>query len=150
MINFIALQPVDMLKRLKKHIRITNNLYIDLLVTFHKNKLGGHCIDFYMVAACWFIGKPALLVQPMLNPKYQNGRNPPQFFYNKQYSFEEDSYIGVDKIHLRFTVNSINYCTAFFEQSVVPIITTGDPVLNNIIQASKSLLNFFRLYVFLC
>ena len=58
--------------------------------------------------------------------------------------------MGVNKIHLHFIVKSINYYAAFFKQSVVPIITTGDPVLNNSIQALKSLLNFIRLYVFLC
>ena len=55
--------------------------------------------------------------------------------------------MGVDKIHLRFVFNSINYYTAFFDQSVAPIITTGDPVLKNIVQASKYLLIFFRLYM---
>ena len=58
--------------------------------------------------------------------------------------------MGVDKIHLCFVFNSINYYAAFFEQSVAPIITTGDPVLENIVWASKYLLIFFRLYVFLC
>ena len=115
-INLIPLQPVDILWRLKKHLRITNNSYIHLLVALHKNKPWGHGIDFYMAAACWFIGKPTLFVRPMLNPKYQNGRNPPKFFYNKQYFFEEDSYMGVDKIHLCFVFNSINYYSAFFEQ----------------------------------
>ena len=138
-INLLALQAGDTLKHLKKHLHVANKLYIDLVVTLHENKPWGNGIDFYMAAARWFIGKPALFVRPMLNPKYQNGQNPPKFFFNKEYFFEEDSYMSVDKIHLCFVFNGINYYAPFFQQSVACIIRTGDPVLKNIMWASKDL-----------
>ena len=67
---------------------MANRSYIDLVVGLHKNKPWGNGIDFYMAVAWWFIGKPALFVPPNLNPKYQNSKNPPKFFFNKEYFFE--------------------------------------------------------------
>ena len=61
-INLLTLQPGVMLKCLKKHLHVANKSYIDLVVTLHENKPWGNGIDFYMAAACWFIGKLALFV----------------------------------------------------------------------------------------
>ena len=47
--------------------------------------------------------------------------------------------MSADKIHLHFVFNGINYYAPFFQQSVACVIRTGDPVLKNIVRASKDL-----------
>ena len=47
--------------------------------------------------------------------------------------------MSVDKIHLHFVFNGINYYVPFFQQSVACVIRTGDPILKNIVWASKDL-----------
>ena len=47
--------------------------------------------------------------------------------------------MSADKIHLCFVFNGINYYVPFFQQSVARVIRTGDPVLKNIVRASKDL-----------
>ena len=45
--------------------------------------------------------------------------------------------MGIDKIHLHFVFNRINYYAPFFQQSVARMIRTGDHVPKNIIHTSK-------------
>ena len=49
------------------------------------------------------------------------------------------THMSADKIHLCFVFNGINYYVPFFQQSVARVIRTGDPVLKNIMWASKDL-----------
>ena len=134
----LCLHPLDTAERLKHQIDMSGKTYKDLVVTLYEGKKDfGNAINFYMAAACDFLGEPLLLIVPQhCTDKANPGL---KYEFEKMYAFKEDSYLAESEIKLRFVYNGIDYYAPFFQTSIAQIIRVGTPLLKSIKQNFKDL-----------
>ena len=91
-----------------------------------------------MGAACQFIGKPVLIIKPMMNPKYSKEKGP-HFLFEKSYLYKGEEHMNVADIKICFVFNGLNYYAPFYQSDVARLIRSGTGTLKNISTVTKDL-----------
>ena len=135
-INLLCLQSSEMVNLLMPQLQYTDYSYKQLVLHDGKPMLKG--IDFYMAAAWHFLAQPIVVIKPQFNTdKKPRGR--PKFVFEKEYFYEQDSYLGNNLIPLKMIFNGCNYYAPYLQSDAAQIVCVGAPIMRGVTAAFNNL-----------
>ena len=84
-----------------------------------------------------------MVIKPQFNTD-KNTQGCPKFVFEKEYFFEQDSYLGDGIIPLKFMFNGCNYYTPFLQANVVHIVRVGAPILRGVQTSFNNLMDLIE------
>ena len=137
-INLLCVQSSEMIKLLMPQLQYAGFSYIQLIQHLYEGKPMSTGVNFYMSAACHFLAKPIVVIKPQFNTDKQTcGR--PKFVFEKEYFYEQDSYLGNNMIPLKFIFNGINYYVPYLQSDAARIVRAGSPIFRAVSSAFNNL-----------
>ena len=137
-INLLCVQSSEMINLLMPQLQYAGFSYKKLIQCLYEGKPMSTGVDFYMAVAQHFLAKPIVMIKPQFNTNKQtHGR--PKFIFEKEYLYEQDSYLGNNIIPLKFIFNGCNYYVPYLQSDATRIIHVGSPILRGVSSAFNNL-----------
>ena len=137
-INLLCVQSLEMINLLMPQLQYAGFSYIQLIQHLYEGKPMSTGVDFYMSAARHFLAKPIVMIKPQFNTDKQT-RGRPKFVFEKEYFYEQDSYLGDNMIPLKFIFNGISYYAPYLQSDAAHIIHAGFPIFTAVLSAFNNL-----------
>ena len=142
-INLLCVQSSEMINLLMPQLQYAGFSYIQLVQRLYEGKPMSTGVDFYMSAACHFLTKPIVVIKPQFNTDKQT-RGRPKFVFQKEYFYEQDSYLGDNMIPLKFIFNGVNYYVPYLQSDATRIIHAGSPILRGVLSSFNNLTDLIK------
>ena len=130
-IDMLCCQSSYLINILMPQLMYARFSYKQLVEHLYKGQPMSTGIDFYMAVAQQFLSKPIMVIKPQLNTD-KNTQGRPKFVFEKEYFFEQDSYLSDRIIPLKFMFNGCNYYMPFLQADAARIVRVGAPILRGV------------------
>ena len=138
-LNFLCVQSSEMINTLQPQLLSAHFSYKQLVQRLYDGQPMSTGIDFYMAAARQFLGLPIVITKPQFNTKRKKTGGP-RYVFEKEYLFEQDSYLGDSMIPLKFIFNGCDYYAPYLQADAARIHHVGwVPVLWGVLSAYNNI-----------
>ena len=142
-INLLSIQSSEMVDLLMPQLQYASFLYKQLVQHLYDSKPMSTGIDFYMAAARHFLAQPIVVIKPQFNTDKKTRRKP-KFVFEKEYFYEQDSYLGNNIIPLKMIFNGCNYYTPYLQSDAVWIVCVGAPIMPGVTASFNNLTDLIK------
>ena len=137
-IKLLCLQSSEMVNLLMPQLQYAGYSYKQLVHCLHNGKPMSTGIDFYMAAARHFLAQPIVVIKPQFNTDKKTCRRP-KFLFEKEYFYEQDSYLGDKLIPLKMIFNGCNYYAPYLQSDALQIVHVSAPIMRGVTAAFNNL-----------
>ena len=137
-LNFLCTQSTEMINVLRPQLLYAHFSYKQLVQRLYDGQPMSTGIDFYMSAARHFLALPIVITKPQFNTQRKKIGGP-QYVFEKEYFYEQDSYLGDKMIPLKFIFNGIDYYAPYLQADAACIHRIGAPVLRGVMSAYNNI-----------
>ena len=137
-LNFLCTQSTEMINVLRPQLLYARFSYKQLVQRLYDGQPMSTGIDFYMSAARHFLALPIVVTKPQFNTQKKKTGGP-RYVFEKEYFFEQDSYVGDNLIPLKFIFNGIDYYAPYLQADAARIHRAGAPVLRGVMSAYNNI-----------